>query len=348
MGYWPPVSRPKQARLMLVELDPRQAPIVLGAMRRVATAAGSEPLHDADRSALAAFHHFVLRGSEPLDVDALREASPSSVAAAIQEMELRTHVVQFLIVMALVDGSVDRKKIAIVREYADALGVHEDAVLQLAELGRGNLAWLRADIARQNLKSITGREVDESIDEWILPYRGTNEQPQLATRYRELTKLPVGTLGRTFVEFYRDNGFAFPGESTGLNERFASPHDSTHILSGYDTSPQGELLVSTFTAGMHRQEPMSGHILPVILSWHLGIELAKLPGKITGQLDPAKFWAAWERGSEVAVDVFSDSWNLWDAAGESLERLRSRYRIAPLEPALAASGEVPPWYRPIA
>jgi hypothetical protein len=332
---------------MLVKLDARQASAVLGAMRRVATAAGSEPLHDADVSALTAFHHFVLRGTEALDVNALPETSAASLAAAVPGGEVRTHIVQFLIVMALVDGSVDQKKIAIVLEYADALGVQEDAVRQLAELGRGNLAWLRADVARQNLKSITGREVDESIDEWILPYRGRNEQPQLAARYRELAKLPVGTLGRTFVEFYRDNGFAFPGETAGLNERFASPHDSTHILSGYDTSPQGELLVSTFTAGMHRQEPMSGHILPVIMSWHLGIELAKLPGKITGQLDPTKFWAAWERGSDVAVDVFG-AWSLWDAAGESLESLRSRYRIAPLDPVLAASGEAPPWYRPVA
>jgi len=333
---------------MLVQLDPEQARAVLGAMRRVATAAGSEPLHDADLSALAAFHRLVLRESSVLDTGALEETSARSLAAAVTNAEQRTHVLQFLVVMALVDGDVDAKKIAIVLDYADALGVHEEAVRQLAELGRGNLAWVRADIARQNLKSITGREVDESIDEWILPYRGASEQPQLAARYRELARLPVGTLGRTFVEFYRANSFAFPGEAAGLNERFASPHDSTHILSGYDTSPQGELLVSTFTAGMHKEEPMSGHILPVILSWHLGIELAKLPGRITGQLDPTKFWAAWERGAEVAVDVFGASWSLWDAAEQPLDTLRSRYGIAPLDPALAASGAVPPWYRPIA
>ena len=64
------------------------------------------------------------------------------------------------------------------------------------------------------------------------------------------------------------------------------------ILSGYDTSPQGELLVSTFTAGMHPHEPMSGHILPVIMSWHMGIELVHLAGSSTGQLDPEKFWCA--------------------------------------------------------
>ncbi len=228
------------------------------------------------------------------------------------------------------------------------MGVREDAVRQLAEVGRGHLAWVRADVARQNLRSITGLDLHESIDEWILPYRGAHADPALAARYRAFASLPAGTLGRTFFDFYRDNGFAFAGEPTGLNQRFAAPHDSTHILSGYDTSPQGELLVSTFTAGMHPREPMSGHILPVILSWHLGLELAKLPGEVKGQLDPAKFWNAWERGSQVAVDVFGDAWSLWQAAARPLAEMRAEYRVPPLDPAFAAGGAVPAWYRPSA
>ena len=35
-----------------------------------------------------------------------------------------------------------------------------------------------------------------------------------------------------------------------MNEAFVRPHDSTHLVSDYSTSPQGELLVSTFTPGM--------------------------------------------------------------------------------------------------
>jgi len=332
---------------MLIELDPRQASAVLGAMRRVAAANGRQPLSPADRSALVAFHRFILRSDAPLDVDALPWSTATDVAALVTDAADRDHVVQFLIVMALVDGTVDRAKIGEVDAYAQALGVREDAVRQLAEVGRGHLAWVRADVARQNLRSITGHDVDATIDAWIMPYRETPD-PALAARYRALAGLPEGTLGRTFAEFYRANGFAFAGEPAGLNERFASPHDATHILSGYDTTPQGELLVSTFTAGMHPQEPMAGHILPVILSWHLGIELAKLPGEIKGQLDPAKFWNAWERGSQVAVDVFSADWSLWRAAPESLDALRLRYRIAPLDPQYAAGGEVPAWYKPVA
>jgi hypothetical protein len=333
---------------MLITLTDTQAAVVLGAMRSVASAHNTKSLSAADRSALAGFHHVILRLDGTLDVEALPAPTPAQLALAVGNHDARTHVVQFLIVMALVDGTVDNAKIALVVEYARALDVREDAVRQLAELGHGNLAWLRADVARQNLLSITGKVLNESIQEWILPYRGERAEPVLAERYRALSGLPEGTLGRTFIEFYRANQFALPGEPDGLNHRFASPHDTTHLLSGYDTSPQGELLVSTFTAGMHQREPMSGHILPVILSWHLGIEFAKLPGKITGQLDPQKFWVAWDRGSQVTTDVFDDAWSLWDAAPVTLQVLRDRYKVPPLDPAYAAHGDVPAWYHPVA
>ena len=103
--------------------------------------------------------------------------------------------------------------------------------------------------------------------------------------------------GRAFWTHYRSNGYPFPGEPEGLNERFATPHDSTHVLSGYDTTPRGEVLVSTFTAAMHRREPMSGHILPVIFSWHLGIQLNAVAKHATGALDPEAFWLAWDPAS---------------------------------------------------
>jgi hypothetical protein len=334
-----------ERRRRLVELTDAQSALVLGALARVA-AAGGEPTAT-DRQALAAFDRFVLQGDPARDLAALPDVPPAALAAALPDRDAATHVAQFLVVMAIVDGVIDRARIPVVVAYANALGVDEDAVRQLAELGRGNLAWVRADVARRNLASITGRALDVPIDRWILPYR-ERPDPALAARYAALGKHPGGTLGRTFFEFYRANGFAFPGEADGVNERFAAPHDSTHVLSGYDTSPQGELLVSTFTAGMHPREPMSGHILPVIISWHLGIELAKFAGSTTGQLDPAKFWLAWERGAEVGVDAFADGWSLWAVAAEPLEAVRAAYGVPPLDRAYAAGGAVPAWYRPVA
>ena len=332
-------------RKHLVELTGAQSLAVLGALHRVAGAGGTPT--EADRRALAAFDRFVLRRDPARDAT-VPDVSPGALAAALPDAGAATHVAQFLVVMALVDGAVDQAKIAVVVAYAHALGVDEDAVRQLAELGRGNLAWVRADAQRQNLRSITGRELDVPVDRWILPYRDGHADPALAARYRALGALPSGTLGRTFFEFYRANGFAFPGEPQGVNERFAAPHDTTHVLSGYDTSPQGELLVSTFTAGMHPRAPMSGHILPVIISWHLGIELVKFAGATTGQLDPEKFWVAWERGAEVRTDAFADAWSLWAVAPQPLEAVRAAYGVPPLDRAYAAHAETPSWYRPVA
>ena len=87
--------------------------------------------------------------------------------------------------------------------------------------------------------------------------------------------------------------------------RFAVPHDSTHVLAGYDTSPRGELLTSVFTAAMHRRNAMSGHVLPVILSWHLGIPLNEVAGAAKGALDPQEFWHAWARGEDACRSTCS-------------------------------------------
>jgi hypothetical protein len=108
---------------MLVKLTDQAALPVLGALRRIATAGGGRPMTAADRRALDAFDRFVLRRDPATDLDDLPETSPTQLAAALQSADGRTHVVQFLIVMALVDGVIDEGKIPIVIDYAKALDV---------------------------------------------------------------------------------------------------------------------------------------------------------------------------------------------------------------------------------
>jgi ubiquinone biosynthesis protein Coq4 len=169
----------------------------------------------------------------------------------------------------------------------------------------------------------------------LLPYRQQADL-DLASRYQALGELAPGTFGRAFWEIYQKNGYAFPGQEQGVNARFGTPHDSTHVLSGYDTSPQGEILVSTFTAGMHPQQPMEGHILPVLFSWHLGIEINAFAKSAQGQLDVEKFWVAWARGSQMETDLFARDWNFWDVIEEPVEAVRKRYRVPGLDPRHAA------------
>jgi hypothetical protein len=85
--------------------------------------------------------------------------------------------------------------------------------------------------------------------------------------------------------------------------------------------------VSTFTAAMHRKRAMAGHVLPVILSWHLGIALNDVAGSARGALDPKEFWRAWARGEAIKVDLFGPSFDFWTATAEPIGALRSRLSL---------------------
>jgi hypothetical protein len=323
---------------MIVRASADQASTILGAMRWVATTAGTTPLGAADRVTLEAAYRYVFKGPDGLDVDSLPATLPAELGLLLDDPGLAEHAVRFLAVMALVDGRIDPAKIAVVQSYAKALRVNEDYLLQLAEAAQGHLGWVAADMMRHNIRSIPGLVWNpEDPASTFLPYSGAGADIDLARRYQALAGSPPGTFGRAFWNHYQRNGYPFPGEKRGLNEKFATPHDSTHVLSGYDTSPHGELLVSTFTAAMHKQEPMSGHILPVIFSWHLGIQLNPVAKSAIGALDPEAFWLAWDRGSDVAVDVFDPEWDFWAMTSEPLADLRRRYQIPSLDPGIDAT-----------
>lgn len=338
---------------MIPELSDDQRATALAAMYEVASAKRSRRLTHADTAALEGASEHLLGGDTDgpsVALDELPEVWPDDLAAAFEDRDLAHFVGGLLAVMPFVDGTVDDERISIVLRYTDAMRIDEPYVRELAELMAGNMAWVIADISRQNLESITNHPWAEGVDvgAWLLPYTGDAVDPELAARYEALRSLPDGSFGRAFAEFYDGNGFSFPGDETALQEQFGTPHDSTHVLSGYDTTPQGELLVSTFTSTMHQEEPIAGHVLPVILSWHVGIRFNDVAGSTTGALDPDKLWVAWRRGADCALDTFGRDWDFWAQAERPIDDIRSEGGIAPLEERYAAEWRQPGTWTPLA
>ena len=318
---------------MKIEANASQINAVIGAMAAVASAGGKRPLTPADRVSLIAAHHYIFKQDDPLDVDAVEPVTPKGLRDALGRGALSEDAMKQIAVMALVDGAVDAGKIAVVSSFAAALGVREDYLAELTEAARGHLRWAGMDMVRHNMLSITGQPwAGDDVMPWLLPYRGNGADPALAARFHALESLPEETLGHAFWQWYTNHKFPFPGETDALNGAFGVPHDTTHILSGYSTTYRGEILVSTFTAGMHREEPMSGHILPVIFSWHIGIELVENAGSHEGALDPEAFWQAWSRGRATPGDVFARDWDFWSVADVPVTELQDRYGVPPLDP----------------
>jgi hypothetical protein len=305
---------------MHIPASPDQALAILKAMYGIA-AAGPK-ITDTDRASINGAARYIFR----LDGNAAVMTAPSAADLQLLSVSpaLANEAVSFATVMAFVDGALDKTKLDAVLVLAQKLGVKEDFVDDVAKLAQGRLHEATAHMIRANMESILGRPwPDEDMMPWFMPYHDKPD-PALAARFHALADLPATSFGHAFAAFYSTNKYAFPGEPTALNFAFATSHDSSHVVAGYDTSPRGELLVSTFTAAMHRSEAMAGHVLPVILSWHLGIALNEVAGAAKGALDPHAFWHAWARGETVTVDLFGPCWDFWAATGEPIDALRRR------------------------
>jgi hypothetical protein len=313
------------------EVDRRQSDAILAAMRQVALANG-RPLTHSDTASIMAAARYLLRRHDVTDIGALPAVEPRDLVDVLRTNHaLAVEAVKYLAVMVMVDGVLDAHKLHRVLSYARALDVEENYLTQMVEAASGHMSWVIADMTMRNAESVVGGPWGNRPDPaaWILPYSGSSAEPALAARYEALGELADNTFGKALWAFDKANGYAFPGEPAALNATFTTPHDATHVISGYDTSYRGEILVSTFTAGMHPINPMAGHILPVIFNGHLGIKFNDVATPAHGGFDPDEFWHAWARGREMTVDLFAPEWNVWDWVEHDLAELRQRFNVAP-------------------
>jgi hypothetical protein len=315
-------------RPLLPDANAGQAQAILGAMRAVAET--GRGWTTADGKALIAAARFMFGQDGSLDAEALVPVPPERLALVIAEPHLREQAVMALAVMAVMDAPLDTAKFELVVRYAGQLGIHRRYLDEMAETARHQLQEALADMTRANMDSILNRPwPGGDVNAWLLPYQGSKADPDLVTRFEALEKLPQDSFGREFWRHFKDNNYAFPGDPRALNAVFAVPHDSVHVLTGYDTQARGEILTSTFTAAMHRNNPMAGHILPAIFTWHLKVQINAVTGNFEGALDPSEVWRAWAAGTQSPADAFATGWNFWDQVGQAIDVTRASFSIPP-------------------
>jgi hypothetical protein len=230
--------------------------------------------------------------------------------------------------MAVMDSPLDDAKLKALLEYAGMLGIHARYIDEMTEASQHRIQEALADMTRANMVSITHHPwTSGDASAWLLPYQGSAADPALVARFVALRDLDPGSFGHQFWAHFDRNGYAFPGDPKGLNAAFSVPHDTVHVVTGYDTVARGEILASTFTASMHRDFPMAGHILPAIFSWHLNVTINKVAGAYAGALDPHEVWRAYAAGAECRIDTFAPDWDFWTYVARPIDDLRREWNI---------------------
>lgn len=154
----------------------------------------------------------------------------------------------------------------------------------------------------------------------------------MVSRFQGLEALPHQTLGYQFYRHCMNAGIAFPGQKAGFPEG-AVFHDVTHVLSGYDTSAQGELCNAAFQAGYTTgaHDFFTWLIAMVLHCARVNLTPFPMPN-IQGLLGEEglaeNMLRELARGGCVMADL-GDAWDFWEYAEVPIEGVRKELGIVP-------------------
>jgi hypothetical protein len=292
---------------------------VLRALKTVALANGS--YDDGERAwmnaAVAAYGVDVdPEGLEPIDAEALAKTVTSPLD--------RQRTLEACMLMTVADAEVSPAEMEVLESFRKALGVDEPRMAALRALAAGRLRLARfhmARTARGGRSQMKGARISDLLRTFgVLP-----ADEALADKYRALATYPDGALGREFARYMEKNQFPWPGQKGGVPEA-ALHHDFTHVLTGYETDPLGEIEIGSFTAGMKKTDPFF-FLLFVMLEFHVGLAIRPGQPAFPGHYDAKRAFAAHQRGARCTRDL-TDAWDYWAVMKQPVTALQVEYGIA--------------------
>ena len=309
----------------LMRPTPDEARAGLRAMVTVARAPGW--IAPPARALIDAAQGFLL-GTD-LDVDRIEGIEPADVACVLERRGMRRQLVQGMILVSMASGESSPVQAREVERFAAELGVETPALRALHHLASQDLLLYRLCVLRNGhmpdmLRAEYAKHGLTGLAKAVFGIGGYGEDPEMAARYLALESLPDETLGKHLWRHYRDNGFSVPGERGSFPE-VGVYHDLSHVISGYNATPEGETLVGAFIAGYRWRRPDNGFFTLLYALGDFGVEGRPLPsgsrGGVVGKV-ARQFFEAIERGAALSIDL-SDGWDFRPYLDQPLDEVRA-------------------------
>lgn len=236
-----------------------------------------------------------------LDVRSLEPLHPASAATSIPRAGHRRRFIWMAAALEMCRRPISAAQVERIGEYAEAMHL-DDTVLDITR------AWLAegAERAQQDILRFF-RRWHGTLAEQRLRARKAHageQDEELLDLFDTFETLPVGTLGREFLEFHDRNGFELPGDPPEGNIQRAVfvAHDMNHVIADYPPTPAGEIALAGMSFAAGRCEPTWAGLL-LNLSYHEGHVTHR-----TGPVPPSSTLS-----DPVALEMF----------GEALDRGRA-------------------------
>jgi hypothetical protein len=270
---------------------------------------------------------------EPEDI--LAKENPKLINE-FKDAKIRSYLLHASILFSAINGIPTEEKYKRVKEIAKELGEDSANLEILALLVKGKLLRLRRKLMSQ-FWAVKKLKVQIQVEgpKAIFIFISSNffkiyKKKSLAAKYQALDSYPSGSLGKEYANYIHKNNFSFPGEKGAASE-IITFHDLSHILSGYNTSPNEEVLAASFMAGYMRNDECN-ILMFVLLQFHLGIRVTPGAKAEQGHFNVKAVLCALQRGASMNLDL-TDGWDYWTVMGEQVEKLRNLYNIPSMKEA---------------
>jgi len=303
-------------------LSSESEPILRG-MTSVATGGGHRVPVPVERDLILAARRHLLPSDA--DVDDLRPVTPGELRALLPGEAQRVRAIRFMILVPYVSLEADAGKVATVDAFAMRLGIDPARLRALHRRREGELRRVALDALRRGWPLPLTVRTSSLLRGIVEAARRRRPDEALATRYRELSRLPAGSLGRALYDLHQDCGWALPGEIGGLDEALVAS-DLRAILAGLGPGVAGRTACVAFSAGLGRAEFGCEVLLEALSVLLASARLAA--GDSAPRLDVAALVDAHARGRAARIDpALEEDW--WSVAAEDVAELRARFRIDP-------------------
>lgn len=268
----------------------------------------------------------------------------------------RMRMVHMMVLSALVLRPIPAEVADRVERYSRELGIDDDLLRVVEEFAAGDRAMAAVDFERNGYtadwspeRSATLHTATELSQGWA----ASEQDEELAARWRALAALPPGTLGRRVHEFYRARGFAVPG-TPGSAPPLLAQHDWVHVLADYGTKVEAELEVFALIARANDDARGFSLLAMVVSLFETGYLTAgaglfeAFPGQLSRDGMATRLGDAMRRGAlshgpdgEPDVDLMAVDW--FRFADRPVGEVRERFGIVAKSPAAEAAGSTSPW-----
>ncbi|BDD06039.1 hypothetical protein [Aureibacter tunicatorum] len=307
----------------LLKLSEANKRDTLSLMLGVATAQGSLELHKIHQQTIEAI------GRHVLGIDVKLDELPNNfdMAENIADSKIQEELLHLVGPLIFLETEDKKRRIEALEQLA-TLWKHKDGLIKsIHKAVEGHKTAILMCEFRAT-KAETGASALYQSFYYLATKLHLVQHRKVYERYQKYGQYPEGSFGKTLYNYYMDNEFSLPGSPGAELNDILVKHDMHHVLSGYDTSPLGEICVLAFDGAMSKVD-FSAQISAATAQFQIGYTIADpTVNSWVNQFKPEMVYEAYQRGKECSVNYIDANMDLTPYLQMPIKEVRKQFNIS--------------------